>query len=235
MNSMIRRKLAMVSRVRDFCRANPSDTPGYVEALAQLEERLGRAEGLATQQDTGVLTQRGSTKGKAVLRKTIRENHLRHLVRIARGAATVNPELPKRFRLPFKTANGQTFLAAARAMLEQATANKDLFIQDGMPATFLDDLAGVLAEYDQALNGQHQGAALHIGAVAELPELTKELFQLVKRFDGLNLLRFQDNPEKRAAWLAARDMSWPGLGEIIEPAAPTTPPVSPSQDVKPAA
>ncbi len=55
MRRLIRRKLAMVSRVRDFCRANPIDTSGYVEAMAQLEERVGRAEGLLTQQNTGVL------------------------------------------------------------------------------------------------------------------------------------------------------------------------------------
>jgi len=227
MRSLIRRKLAMVGRVREFCRANPSDTPGYVQALEQLEERLGRAESLLTQQDTGVLTERGSTKGKAALRKAIRENHLRHLVRIARGAATVNPELTRRFRLPLLNANGPKFLAAARAMLEQATVNKDLFIQDGMPATFLEDLTSILQEYEQANDSKQHGAALHIGAVAELPELCKELFQLVKRFDGLNLLRFQTDPEKRAAWLAARDMSWPGLGETVSP--PEVP------DIKPAA
>ncbi len=226
MNSMIRRRLDMVSRVREFCRANPSDTPGYVQALAQLEERLARAEALATQQDHGFIKQSGSTKGKAELRKTIRENHLRHLVRIARGAAISNPELPKRFRLPAKTVSSRAFLAAARAMAQEAENHKDLFVQDGMPEKFLDDLNKVLGDYAGKFDGQTEGSAMHIGAVAELKELTKGLMQLVKRFDGLNLLRFQDNPEKKAAWLATRDVSWPGLGTV---------PLPSETEVKPAA
>jgi hypothetical protein len=232
MNVVVRRKLTMVSRVRDFCRANPSDAPGYTEALQQLEERLARAEALATQQDSGVLTERGSTKGKSVLRDAIRENHLRHMVRIARGAASVNPELPKRIRLPDKRVNGTTFIAKARAMMEQATPYKDLFIQDGLPATFLEDLATALNEYESTISGQYLGAAMHVGAVAELPQLGKELMQLVRRFDGLNLLRFQKDPEKRGAWLAARNVVYPAVSET--PAILDTPVVD-EEKVKPAA
>jgi hypothetical protein len=228
MNSLIRRKLGMIRRALAFCRENPSDTPGYLQALAQLEERFSRAEALAIQENTGILTQRGSTKGKAALRKTIREKHLRHLVRIARAAAIVNPELPRRFRLPFKGLSSEAFVAAARAMVEQARENQELFVQDGMPASFLNDLGSAITEYEQSVAGQHLGAALHIGAGAELKELVKELFQLVKRFDGLNLLRFQDSPEKRAAWLAARDMAWPGLADEF-------PLPAKQPDIKPAA
>jgi hypothetical protein len=227
MKSIIRRQLSMVSRVRDFCRAHPSDSPGYVEALAQLEERLGRAELLAAQQDNGVATRRGSTEGKSVLRQVIRENHLRHLVRIARGAASVNPELPKRFRLPSKSLSGIAFIAQARALVNQAMPFKDLFIQDGMSATFLEDLNRVIAEYEAAEGGQNQGVAMRVGAVTELPELTKELIQLVKRFDGLNLLRFQHDPEKRGAWLSARNVAYQGIP------GPVLPPVQ--VDIKPAA
>jgi hypothetical protein len=47
--------------------------------------------------------------------------------------------------------------------------------------------------------------------ISPLQALTSELIQLVRRFDGLNLLRFEDDPEKRGAWLAARDVVWPYL------------------------
>lgn len=229
MEMLVRRKLAMASRVRDFCRAHTSTSEGYVQAVAKLEERLARAEALAAQQDTGYLTKRASTKAKRELRRVIRENHLRHLVRIARGSGSEDPELPKRFQLPLLSTNGPTFLAQARAMATQAFTYRELFVRDGMPATFHDDLNKILGDYEAAVNGQFQGAALHIGARADMRAIAKELLQLVKRLDGIVLKLWESDPESKAAWQAARDVSWPEIkpsegeptpgGEGLKPAA----------------
>ena len=222
MNTLIRRKLAMASRVRDFCRTHPSTSEGFTQALAKLEERLARAEELLAQQGTGFVTRRASTKVKRELRKTIRENHLRHLVRIARGSEGEITDLPKRFWLPAASLNSATFLASAKVMAEQAANYKDLFIRDGMPATFLEDLHTILAEYEGAVNGQFAGAALHIGAKADAAAISKELMGLVKRLDGIILVQFENEPELKAAWRAAKDVSWPKVsegGEGLKPAA----------------
>ena len=140
MNSHIRRKLAMAVRARDFSRAHPDPGEGFTATLARLEDRLTRAEALATQQRSGDLAVRASTASKAELRRTIREQHLKHLARIARAVAAEEPELGQRFQLPRQNTTHQTFLAAARAMAAEAVAHRAIFIRDGMPETFQEDL-----------------------------------------------------------------------------------------------
>jgi hypothetical protein len=50
MKSLIRRKLEMAARVREFSRAHVGLEPGYGPALAALEERLTRAQALDARQ-----------------------------------------------------------------------------------------------------------------------------------------------------------------------------------------
>jgi hypothetical protein len=45
MKALVRRKLEMAARVREFTRAHVSTEPGYRPALAVLEEHLTRAQG----------------------------------------------------------------------------------------------------------------------------------------------------------------------------------------------
>ena len=221
MKRIVRRKLEMVSRVREFCRSHPIDIDGYIEAMARLEDRMARAEALAVLQGTGFLHQSGSTRSKAVIREEIRERHLRHLVRIARGAAGDVMAITCRFRLPKKGINGQAFASEARAMLGQAAEYRALFIKDGMPPTFIEDIHKLLAEYEGAVTGQYEGTAWHVGAVAKLPAWRGELCQLVKRLDAINQMRFQHDAGLLEPWDAARRVSWPGAGAkaVVEVAA----------------
>ncbi len=109
-----------------------------------------------------------------------------------------------RFRLPYKKINGAGFIAAAQAMIEQAASCPELFIGEGMPATFLQDLNDLIGDYQKAIGGQHSGLALHIGARSEMKAVSKQVMQLIQRFDGIYLKAFERDPETRAVWLAVR-------------------------------
>lgn len=204
MDRRVKRRLDLGKVVRDFCRRHPVPGPGYLEAMKLLDERVTRLEAMATQQVTGISTRLGSTVTKAELRRIIREDHLRHLVRMARGAQAQDPTLAARFRLPYKKINGAGFIAAAKAMMEQAASCPGLFIGEGMPATFLQDLKDLIGDYQKALAGQHSGLSLHIGARAEMKAVSKQVMHLIQRFDGIYLKAFERDPETRAVWLAVR-------------------------------
>jgi hypothetical protein len=48
MNRIVRRRLEMAVRVRDFSRAHPSADANYAPVLARLEDRISRLETLAS-------------------------------------------------------------------------------------------------------------------------------------------------------------------------------------------
>jgi len=237
MNHSIRRKLTMATRVRDFNRAHPDASEGYTATLTRLEDRLARAEALATQERSGFLAVRAATTRKKELRLTIRGEHLEHLARIGRAVAADEPELARRFQLPRWSTNHQTFLAAARAMAAEAKARRAIFIRDGLPESFEEDLSKALTEYEDAGNEANAGTALHIGARADLKAVTTEIMQIVRRLDGINRYRFRSDPELEAAWRAARDVSWPTMHERTALPDDSTPagPARPAEATKPAA
>jgi hypothetical protein len=125
MNAVLRRRLEMATRVRDFLRAHPSTGPEQA-AVAHLEELLQRAEALAAQQRAGVVAARAATLQRAEVRRGLQTKLLRYLTAVGAVAAQEAPELAAQFKLPRRSTNQRALLTAARGMLEEATAQKDL-------------------------------------------------------------------------------------------------------------
>ena len=227
MDSDTRNKLEMGGRIRDFNRAHPPDIPRGVEAAARLEERLARAEKLATQQRDGRLTVRGSVIRRADLKKEIRQRFLRPLYGIAQAAFPENPALVQRFKVPTQASNRRDFMTGVRGIAAEAAANRDAFIAFGMPEDFLDKLNAALKEFDEGVEHAHAGLSAKVGARADLEAVTAEVMEIAQVSDAINRLRFRDDPELLAAWESARDLPWPSSNgrepsppqEGVEPAA----------------
>src|SRR6185437_7988009 len=151
MLAVLRRRLEMAVRVRDFLRAHRADgiQGGEAAALARLEELLTRAQVLAAQQRAGVLARRGSTEQRAVVRRALQSHLLTYLSAVGRVAAGDNPELGAHFRLPATRATNQAFLTLGRGMLKKATEQKELLVGRGMSEQLLDDLAAALTQFEQ--------------------------------------------------------------------------------------
>jgi hypothetical protein len=64
-NAIVRRRLEMAARVRDFLRTHKLDGVGEGLGLAKLEELLTRAEVLANQQRSGLVATRAATLQRA--------------------------------------------------------------------------------------------------------------------------------------------------------------------------
>src|SRR5260370_988486 len=146
MLAVLRRRLEMAGRVRDFLQAHRGEGIQGAEAtpFAHLEELVARADVLAAQQRGGVVAGRGSTEQRAEVRRALQSQLLTYLSAVGRVAARENTELGAQFRLPATRATNQAFLTLARGMLTKATEQKDLLVSRGMSEQLLDDLAAAL-------------------------------------------------------------------------------------------
>lgn len=198
----------MVEKAYAFSARHPAAILGYGEVMARLAERLARARALAEQQESGAMAGDAWVVKKNVLRRTIHDGYLVHIVRIARAALHDDPALRQRFRLPRHGLSAQAFVAMVRAIQIEAASLRPVFITDGMSEHFVEELEALLAEYTAAQDHKSLGLARRVGAVAGLPAETGHLMRLVARLDAINRLRWWQDPEMLAAWESVRDVRW---------------------------
>jgi hypothetical protein len=204
MRSGVRRKLEMGARVRDFCRAHTSTDPSHATVLARLEDRLDRADALATQERAGRIAEMSAAGRRDELRRTMHNQLLRHLVRAGELAAKEDPELAGKFRLRMPNATNKSFLVSTRAMLVDGVAKKDLLVRMGLSETMLGELGTAVGQFEVATESGHAGRRSHVGARADLEAVTNEILELVELLNTFNGYRFRSDPELAAAWESAR-------------------------------
>jgi hypothetical protein len=216
----------MGTRVLEFSRAHPDESPGYVAAVTGLEERLARVDRLATQQREGTLEVRAATARKLELKRTMRRAHLSHLARVAKVAARDVPELAQKLVMKPGFSTYQAFRTAARGMAAEAQGRKEVLVKHGLVQSVLDSLVQSLDQLDAAFEQGSAGRQSHVAASAELRELADEIVQIVRVMDGLNRYRFLNDAALLAAWESASNV-------VAAPRSDVTPPVG--GEVKPAA
>lgn len=209
MLALVRRRLAMASRVRDFFRAHPSDEPSHQEALGRFEELLARADALALQQRAGVDAQRAAVARRSELRQVIRKELLPHLVQVGQMVAIDRPDLAGRFRVPRVGIPLRDFSDMTKAMIALATADRDLFVAKGLSRALLDELTQTFDAFERATTTAHDGRRGHVGATADIVAVTRELLMLVDQLDKLNSFRFRKDRELKASWESAREVVGP--------------------------
>jgi hypothetical protein len=209
MNAQLRRRLEMAGRVREFLRAHKTDGVGEGLGLAKLEELVQRGEVLASQQRSGIVANRSSTKRRRNLRRALQSKLLLYLRAVGAVAAKENAELAVQFQVLPSNASHEALLTMARGMSEQ----------------LLGDLAGALGEFEltlrcplATLGAAAQGRLIeatraaqrqHIGASADLEAVAAEIAEQVRVLDGLVRYRFGDNAELMGAWASARNVLGP--------------------------
>lgn len=209
MNAQLRRRLEMAARCRDFLRANQIDGVGQDLGLTRLEQLLEHAENLVTQQRTGVAVERAAVTQRQELRRALQPRILGYLSAVGAVAARQNAELAEQFRMPPRERTHQALLTMARAILERATAQKELLVKLGMSEQVLDELATALGQYEDTLQATSAGRREHVGAAAELKAVASDISKQLRMLDKVVRYRFGDNPELMGAWASARNVAGP--------------------------
>lgn len=209
MDAKTRRRIEMGARVLAFSRAHPDASPGYATTLSRLEERLARASKLIDLQRDGFAQVRGATVQKRELRRLVQRTQLRHLTRVAEGAATEAPELIQKFVQPRKQIPYLEFQASAHAMLAEAQTQKELLVKHGLADTLLDGLVKNLNQFDRAVEQGSDARRAHVSASAELDVIGNEILHLVRVMDTLNGFRFATAAEVLAEWESVSNVIGP--------------------------
>jgi hypothetical protein len=170
---------------------------------------LERAENLATQQRTGVAVERAAAKQRQEIRRALQPRILGYLSALGAVAASRNAELAEQFRMPPVNATHQALLTMSRAILERATAQKDLLVGLGMSEHVLEELATALGEYEQTLEATSAGRREHVGARVDLKAVAADINKQVRLFDKVVRYRFGDSAELMGAWESARNVAGP--------------------------
>ena len=207
MNAQLRRRLEMAARVRDFLRAHQMDGVGQDLGLTKLEQLLEHAENLATQQRTGVAVERSAVKQRQELRRALQPRILGYLSAVGAVVGTQDAALAEQFRMPSTNATHQALLTMSRAILEKATAQKELLVKLGMSAQVLDELATSLGQYEDTLQATSAGRREHVGARVDLQAVAAEISKQVRLLDKVVRYRFGDNAELMGAWESARNVA----------------------------
>ncbi|HWC74112.1 MAG TPA: hypothetical protein VG454_09250 [Gemmatimonadales bacterium] len=208
MNRLLRRRLEMAARVCEFLRTHQKQDEAEEPALIRLEQLIERANVLAGEQRAGIVARRSAAAQRVEIRRTIEGTLLRFLVAAGVVAARSHLELTEQFQLP-SSGSHQAFLTAARGLLQTATAQKDLLVQEGMKATVLDDLSNALLEFEKTMEASRVGRRLHTGASAELRSITAEIIERVRLLDGLVRYRYGNDVQLMGAWTSARNVLGP--------------------------
>ena len=224
MNAEVRRRIEMAERARGFSRANPFQDPTSATVIARLEDLVTRANALAHQESAGRIARHAATVRRIDLRHALVSHFLRPVVRAAELAAKQRPDLLGKFRLPSSSATSKSFFMAARSMVTTAVAEKELFASLGISDAVLADLGRAVDEFELATEAAHMGRSNHVGARADLKEVTADLMDLIAVVDGLNRHRFREDPEKLAAWDSERNVIGPIRPKAVEPPTVAGPP-----------
>ena len=235
MNAVLRRRLEMAARARDFLRAHQTDVASQATAVARLEELLARAESLAAQQRAGDVATRSATAQSEELRREIQQ-FLKFLVGVGAVGTRADSVLAEQFRLPPTNASNRTFLTTARVMLQEATTHRHVITTLGLSVSLLDDLFSALEDFEKTLEATRSGRRYHGGASAELETVATDIAEQIRVLDGLVRYRFGDDVELMAAWVGALNVlgSFKSRSEQVTAAGET--PTQPGPDaVKPAA
>jgi hypothetical protein len=203
MKARTRHKIEMGARALVFSRAHPDPSPGYIIAVAKLEECVARGMRLAELQITGRNEVHAAADRKRTLLRMMRRAHLAHLRHVARAAQPEAAGLGEQFVLPRGSIPLLVFQSAARGMIQEAERSRDLLVRHGLADTLFESLQQSLADFDRAIEQGIEARRRQVGASAGLDEVGDEIVRIVGILEPLNRFRFANAPELLVAWASA--------------------------------
>ena len=138
------------------------------------------------------------------LRRELRNNHLRPLVSIGR-ARRMDITIPTiaEFDVPTDRASHWKLLSAAQAMRDAAAECQDLFISEGLPATFLDDLDAAILALRHAVVERDMVPSVVRGATVRIVESLSSAQVALTALTSMVGVAFKNDLAAMAEWRAA--------------------------------
>jgi len=207
-------------RVRDFLNAHqPADMPaGFAAPVAELDAVLAELSRWAQQQNTSIRAGLSEVRRQRALRDDLWTNHMLPLSRLAREIFGV-PGVDAALRLPKRSADNDRVLATAHGMANAAEKERDTFIRQGMPDTFVAALRAAASALEQALGARVESRRERVKATTAVADQVKRGKRAVRMINALIAPKLAGAPELLAAWKDARRWSTVRAGGTAVPPA----------------
>jgi hypothetical protein len=228
------RKFDMLRRVQQFLDEFAAKLFGATaaaarQALDQLVEdmRMNEAE-----QANNTLNAKGQTAAQAVLRVKLVKDHMRPVALIAAAHLRDVPEF-KALQVPKMSAKAAELVSDANAMAEAAKPFQEVFVGNGRPATFVDDLVAAAAAVRASIDARGKSITAKAAARDGLKATATRAHSVLRFLDAQVKSAAADNAKILAAWKSAKRI---GRGKVVPIEAtipaPTTPPAPTPTEAK---
>ena len=223
MDDKKRRRYERLARSRDYFDANPNIFPAGskgAQAFTRFNSAIEEVENLDASRETGARTSKQGTLSK----RDARERLLQSVAAIGRTSDVIaldDPSFKGKYKSPRSNVNDQELLAVARSFATNALPDKTRFIEYDMPADFLDTHNAAIADFEQAVNQQNEGASTRKGARASIDDALARAEQELERCDTALRNKVKD-AGVLSAWESARRLERaPQKQKAKQVAAPT--------------
>ena len=204
MDSLFRRKLEMVIRVRGFGVEHaglfPAGTKG-AELFGALATVVDELEALAGNQVSGSASIQESSTTKSVARAALKQD-VEAISLLSRALAVTTPGLDDKFRV-HRNFSDQKLLATARAFAKDALPLKDRFIAFEMNPTFLEELESHITQFERSLVDKNTATDHRVAATAAMEAAMRNALHIVDQLRGLIINKLRNQDGLKEAWLAA--------------------------------
>ncbi|MGH7582489.1 MAG: hypothetical protein ACREL5_04600 [Gemmatimonadales bacterium] len=226
MEVRLRIRLSTIQTVSSFATGHPLADASFTAVVKRVNDALTAIDALGLRIEDGVTTEHTAVAQRRAARRTIRKQYLRRLAEVVRVAATGDPSLEERFRLPEYGVPDQVFFIAARALLAAVDASKDVLVPLGLGETFVADLTAALDAADAKVEPARNGRMNHVGARAQMSELARECMRDVRVLDTFYRAAFANDADQLAAWKSASNLAAPHQRPVAPPPINPEPPAA---------
>ena len=221
-----RRKLAMQKRVQTHL-ANNVLTPANALVTATgtaLSASIAQADAL----EGGRNASRGTFLGGAAERRMRRDallSEFRDLAKIATVLdKTVHPDVAVQLRIRRLTSFAAV-LSHARKVVDVIEPIEQVFVDHGAPATVVEDLEAMASALETASQRRSGGLDSQVGKKRALEAALKTGMAHVRKLDAILSKVHKNDPERYAAWKAAKRVERDPVYKDQESPTPTPPPL----------
>jgi hypothetical protein len=210
---------------------------GYASLVTREKDVVEQMRVVAMAQRAGLLDKAAGSAEKARIRQETRGGPMAALGEVAKRARKDHRDVAMQFRYKPGQQSYVAFEGAARSMLAAAEANKETLVPYGLSTTVTVSLTALLDRFAKARELCDQGRIAHKTATQRLEALAQDLGSIIRTMDARNRVRYTDDPQTLAKWVAASTVLGTRGAAEAGPAEPEAGAAEPPAggDVRPAA
>lgn len=206
-----KKQIDALQRVQVFLGARPVAAPAsYAEPKEILDDVIAKLRDYATSQVSGQRLSQAEKEKQEELVRRLRERHLRPIAAIAKATLSQSPGIGRALRMPAGNLGVFGLLSAARSIRTSIALYEPVFVRNGRPADFLEQLDAAIAALGESVDGRGGYVRRHVGAKAGIQKELKRGRRAVEMLDSIVRVAFEGNDVVLAEWeIAKRVQSLP--------------------------